>query len=181
MASPAVPPAPTYPEDGTVRSLLALARPVALVLAALAGLLFLITFALFVVRTALGFFSSPLGALYWLASAIVNYLLWRELPAFEALAAQRQYGPLKDRMILWAILGLVFFVVEGVLLLVVYLRLETMPAPSTAPPSGGVSTGAAPAGPTPSAPGPFCTNCGSAATWAPEQGRFYCSRCGTVL
>lgn len=164
-----------------VRSLLALARPVALLLAALAGLLFLITFALFVVRTALGFFSSPLGALYWLASAIVNYLLWRELPAFEALAAQRRYAALKDRLVLWAILGLVFFVIEGVVLLVVYLRLETHGTPNySPPPTAGPAVATGGTG-TASGPGPYCTRCGSAATWVPGQGRFYCSHCSTYL
>ncbi len=190
MASSAPGPVSAVPsEDPTIRSLFDLARPLALVLALVAGLLFLVSAIFFVIRTAFGVFSSPFGAVYWLLTAIVNYLIWKELPALQVLAAQRQYAALKDRMLLWAILGVVFFLIEGVLLLLVYLKIETSSSGpvSGSPPveSGGSST--APPVPPPGASGvasppvgPFCSQCGAPATYV-DPGRYYCPRCSRYL
>ncbi len=172
-------------EDPTIRSLFELARPLALILALVAGLLFLVSAVLFVIRTAVGVFSSPFGAVYWLITAIVNYLIWKELPALQALAAQRQYAALKERMLLWAILGVIFFLIEGVLLLLVYLKVETSlsgPAQGAPPAGSGGSSTTAPV-PPPGATGAarppvgrFCCQCGAPAPYV-APGRYYCAHC----
>ena len=186
-ASGAPPAVPT--EDPTIRSLFDLARPLALVLALIAGLLFLVSAVFFVIRTAFGVFSSPFGAVYWLITAIVNYLIWKELPALQSLAAQRQYAALKERMLLWAILGVIFFLIEGVLLLLVYVKIETDsagPAAGTPPVGAGGNPTTAPAPPpgvtgAASPPvGRFCSQCGAPATYV-EPGRYYCSHCSRYL
>ena len=182
--TPAVP-----AEDPTIRSLFDLARPLALVLALVAGVLFLLSAVLFVVRTAFGVFSSPFGAVYWLITAIVNYLIWKELPALQSLAAQRQYSALKERMLLWAILGVIFFLIEGVLLLLVYLKIETVSSGSVpvAPPFGAGGSSTTGPAPPPGVTGvasppvvPFCSQCGAPTTYV-DPGRYYCAHCARYV
>lgn len=180
-------PAPAS-DDTTIRYLLDLARPLAIVLALLAGVLFLVSAAFFLIRIAFGVLSSPVGAVYWLIAAVVNYLIWKELPSFQALAAQRQYGTLKDRVLIWAILGLVFFLIEGILLLLVFIKLETTPvsaAPAAAAPDSPASPPSPPAGAlgvtaSPAGGARFCAQCGGPLTY-PEPGRAYCARCARYV
>lgn len=124
-------PAPTAPlPDESVRVLLSASRSLALVFAIVAGVLFLLLLALTVVDAVLGRGVGYLvAAVYCLASAAVDFVIWREVPRLEQLAAQRQYTELRGPLLIWAILGLVFFVVVGVLLLVAWLRSEMLSAP----------------------------------------------------
>jgi len=134
MATPPTPSAPASPPtagappgDASLRPLLSIARSLALLLALLAGLLFLVFLAFAFLDLVLG--RGPgdvVSAVYCLASAAVNYVLWREIPALERLAEARQYSELRERTIVWAVLGLIFFVIVGVLLLVVWLKAELL-------------------------------------------------------
>ncbi len=153
--------------------MLSLARSLALLMAALAGVLFLVFLILSILnlvfhQTAGGVFT----AVYCLASAVVNYLAWQEIPKLEKLASDRQYGVVRDQMIVWVVLGLVFFVVVGIVLAIAWIRIEGLSQPSAAPlPPPPVS---GPAG----AP-PACPKCGTPTTWIPEYRRFYCYRCSS--
>jgi len=121
----ATPPPPPAPADDSVRSLLSVARSLALLFAVLAGLLFLVFLAFAVLDLVLGRGAGDIvWAVYSLASAAVNYVLWREIPRLEQLAASRQYAALREQTIIWAVLGILFFVVVGVLLLVVWMKVE---------------------------------------------------------
>ena len=123
------PPAET-PPDESVRVLLSVARSLALLFAILAGLLFLVFLAFGLLAAVLG--RGPvdlLAAVYSLVSAAVNFVLWREIPPLEQLAASRQYGALRERLLIWGVLGLVFFVVVGVLLLVAWVKVELLTGP----------------------------------------------------
>jgi len=124
---PSPPPTGAPPDDGSLRPLLSIARSLALLFALLAGLLFLVFLAFAFLDLVLGRGPGDLvSAVYCLASAAVNYVLWREIPALERLAEARQYAALRERTIVWAVLGLIFFVVVGVLLLVVWLKAELL-------------------------------------------------------
>lgn len=115
------------PADESVRVLLSVSRSLALVFALIAGLLFLLLLALTVVDAVLGRGIGYLVvAVYCLASAAVDFVIWREVPRLEQLASQRQYTALREPLLVWAILGLIFFVVVGVLLLVAWLRAEML-------------------------------------------------------
>lgn len=138
MAGPGVPPtsAPAggggVGPDETVRTLLSISRSLALVFALLAGLLFLLLLAFTVLDVVFGRGAGDLiAAVYCLASAAVSYVIWRELPAIEQFAAARQYAALRERLLIWAILGVVFFVVVGVLLLVAWVKVELLVTPRT--------------------------------------------------
>jgi len=113
------------PPDDSLRSLLSVARTLALLFALLAGLLFLVFLAFAVLDLVLGRGAGDIvWAVYSLASAAVNYVLWREIPRLEQLAATRQYAALREQTIIWAVLGIIFFVVVGLLLLVVWMKVE---------------------------------------------------------
>ena len=156
-------------------SLLSSARSLALLMAVIAGLVFLIL-------VVLSFFSLLLGlplteiatAVYCLIAAVVNYAAWRELPALERLAADRQFGALRDHLLVWVILGLLFFVLVGLVLLIALVRLYAADTPTVlpAPPPPGPGQALAP---------PACATCGNPTTWIPEYRRFYCYRCGRYL
>ena len=161
----APPPAPPSPDEQTVRSTLDLAVTLGLVFALIAGLLFLILLALSILRAVLGTgYGGFVGAAYCLVSAVVNYLLWRELPAIVALLPARQYRAARDRLLLWMVLGFLFFVVEGIVLLFAWLKLDSMAHAAESTPPGGTSS--------------QCPRCGGPLSWVAEYQRFYCYRCG---
>jgi hypothetical protein len=170
---PAVPPTPQgipaaatpSSDEQTVRSTLELGGTLGLLLALVAGLLFLVLLALSIVRTLQGVeFGGFVGAAYCLVSAVVNYLIYRELPAIGSLVTQRQYSAARDRLLVWVVLGFLFFLVDGIVLLIGWLKLDTM----ARVPVGGIPTGA---------DSPACPRCGGHLTWIPEYQRSYCYRC----
>lgn len=135
--APAPPPAPSAaaaPADDSLRSLLGIGRSLALLFALLAGLLFLVFLAFALLDVLLGYGAGDLvAAVYCLVSAVVNFVIWRELPALEKLAGDGQYAALRERLLVWAVLGIVFFFVVGVVLLVAWIKVESRgssPAPS---------------------------------------------------
>ncbi|HYA11204.1 MAG TPA: hypothetical protein VEH10_06010 [Thermoplasmata archaeon] len=114
-----------------MRALLSLSRSLAFLFALVAGLLFLVFLAFAVLDLVLGRGAGDIvPAVYCLASAAVNYVLWREIPRLEQVAAARQYAALREQMVVWAVLGIIFFVVVGVLLLVAWVKVETLVNPS---------------------------------------------------
>ncbi|MGP8077601.1 MAG: hypothetical protein ACLQD8_01460 [Thermoplasmata archaeon] len=165
VSGPPAPPVPSSPDELTVLSGLDLARTLGLLLALVAGLLFLVLLSLGIVRAFLGTgFGGFVGAGYCLVSAVVNYLIWRELPSIGPLVSQRQYSVARDRLLVWMVLGLLFFVVDGIVLLIAWLKLDTM----TRSPLLGVPGTPAP---------PACPRCGAPLSWIAEYQRNYCYRC----
>jgi membrane protease YdiL (CAAX protease family) len=124
---PASSPPPPARGDESVRSLLAVSRTIAILFAALAGLLFLVFLAFAFLDLLLGRGAgNVLLAVYCLASAAVNYVLWREIPQLQKLVAAGRWAALRDQVLVWGILGILFFVVVGLLLLVVWTRAELL-------------------------------------------------------
>jgi len=124
---------PTPAPDESIRALLSVSRSLALVFAILAGLLFLLFLAFTVLDVVFGRGAGDLiTSVYCLVSAAVNFVLWREIPPLEHLAANRQYAALRSHLLVWAVLGIIFFVVVGVLLLVAWVRAELL---ATTPPA----------------------------------------------
>ncbi len=175
-STPAVPPSPSSAppppavppsDDGPVRSLLSLARTLAFLVTLIAALFFLVLLALGVLAVLLGATPAVLvGAAYCLLSAGVNFLAWREIPRLDRLASQGDLGRLRERLLVWIVLGLVFFGVVGVVLAIAWVRIDLPVRPLAPPP---------PASP------PVCLRCGERATLIPEYGRYYCYRCSAYL
>jgi hypothetical protein len=97
------------------------------VLALIGGLLFLLFLAFTILDVVFGRGAGDLfTAAYCLVSAAINFLLWQRVPRFQQLAADRQYLALREPLLIWGILGVIFFVVVGVLLLVAWVRAEDL-------------------------------------------------------
>ena len=175
------PPPAIGPAEATIRRTLDLGRSLALLIALIAGVFFLLLLALSIFQVIFGAGAGGfVSAVYCLLAAVVNYLLWREFPTFETFAAQRQYVALRDRLLLWMVLGFVFFVVEGIVLIVVWIKVE-----GVLHPDGMVAQtlGAAPPGAAapPATGAPTCPRCGQPATYAADAQRFYCPRCAQFV
>lgn len=189
MAATSTPEAPVptseSPSEGSVRHFLDVARNLAPLIALLAGILFIVLLALGVLQIVFRVGAGDLfGAIYCLVSAFVNYIIWRELPGLEQLAAARRYGQLRERLLVWVVLGILFFVVEGVILGFAWLKTDNLvrPAPATSAPVGAPPAwGSSPTVAAQSAAPPVCLRCGSAGTWVSEYRRYYCFRCSTYL
>jgi hypothetical protein len=124
---------PPNAPDETVRVLLSVSRSLALVFALLAGVLFLLLLVLGVLSAVVGRgLGEVVAAVYCLASAAVNFTIWKQLPRLEGLAAERRYAALREPLLLWGVLGLVFFVIVGAFLLVAWLKAELLVNPRTA-------------------------------------------------
>lgn len=145
MATPAAPvadpspPAPPSlpsqaPPDEALRAILSVARSLALLFAIVAGLLFLVFLVFGIVDLIRGWGPGDVvSAVYCLVSAAINYVLWMEIPRLEQLAAARDYAALRDRVLVWAVLGIVFFFVVGLLLLIAWLKAERLAARGPGP------------------------------------------------
>ncbi len=144
---------------------------------------------MFLIRAAIfGYVGGAVGAVYWLLTALVNFLLWKEYPKFEALASQRQFAELRERLLLWIVLGILFFLIEGIVLLLVYLKLDEIQAAAAggpAPPPPAVVAPAPLPPPVPPPPPPptgtNCPTCGQPAALIAEYNRYYCYRCSAYV
>ncbi len=182
MAAPAGPqpaatPTPTAPPPpppiSSVGSLLSLARSLALLVALLAGVLFLVFLVLSLLNVLLGQPATSLvSAAYSLVAAVVNYLAWRAIPGLEKLAQDGHWGVLRERLLVWVVLGIVFYVIVGVVLLIAWIRVEETARPAPPPPPPGAPASGAP---------PNCPTCSNPTTWIREYNRFYCYRCSRYV
>jgi len=117
--------------DESLDALLSASRSLALVLAILAGVLFLVFLAFTVLDVVFGHGAGDLvTAVYCIASSAVNFVIWREVPRLQQLASDHRYEALRRHLLIWAVLGLVFFVVVGVLLLVAWVKTELLATPT---------------------------------------------------
>jgi len=152
------------PDEQSVRALLDIGRTLGILIALAAGILFLVALAVAAIGLLYGLVVGGLvGAGYCLIAFFVNYLIWREIPPIRALVDQRQYGLARDRLLLWTILGFLFFLVEGVVLLLAWIKVDELARGAAA--TGGFGL-------------PPCPRCGGPLAWVPAYGRGYCYRCG---
>jgi len=144
MAAPSAPPTPPPfvapslaasappPSDDSIRSLLSIARSLALLFAGLAALLFLVFLVLTFVEAILGRGAGDIVTVaYCAASAAVNFLIWRQLPGLQQAVAEGRYGAVREPLLVWAILGILFFVLVGVVLLIAWVKVEARVTPRT--------------------------------------------------
>lgn len=203
MQSPANPYAPTSPSHPwapgpaqSAQNFVHLGRLLTLLL-----LLVELVVGIIIVAVSL-FFGLAYGA-FFVVGAVVGLVVYVKLGEVESQIGAGQYGPAKDGLIIWGILGVIFvWVIPGIFLLLAYLKLDeviraTPPGygypmasypgasapglpPSAGMPPGPTSSPAAPAvgqpmvPPPPPPAGPLCPTCGQAATFIPQYGRYYC-------
>ena len=169
------------PEAASIRSLLQIARIIALIF----GILLIIAGAvllLFIV------------GIIPLIFGIINIVIYIQMKEIAAMVDQRNYEAAKSKTLVWMVLGFILGgIIIGILLLLAWLKFDPLItwqrnqmqggappvgyAPAAAPmaaPAQPPAVAPAPAAAPGGAPAPFCAKCGKPTTYIPQYGRYYC-------
>jgi len=183
-AYPMQPPvAPEPAEAQSIKSMLEIAK----ILAIIFGILFLlggIALAVFVP------FGIIIGGFWLLIGGVVAIIVYLQMDSIQQKVNTRQYEAAKTQTLIWMILGFIFGILLGIILLIAYIKFDPLinwqrsQMQGGAPPAGFVPPYAAP---TPAAPvatpppppaaapaAPFCSKCGRPTTYIAQYGRYYC-------
>jgi len=174
------------PEAASIKTMLHIARILALIL----GILFIlaglfVTAALLVVGAG-GFAVFGFLLIIW---AIVDFVLYIQFKEIESMVNQHQYEAAKSKTLIWMILGFILGgIIIGILVLVAWLKFDPLitwqrnqmqgAAPAAyAPPMAAPVVMAPPppaAAASAQAAAPFCPKCGKPTTFIAQYGRYYC-------
>ena len=79
------------------------------------------------VMVAYGDFLSVPWVGYYIITGIIDLLIYTKIPEFDSLIRSRRYGEAKDTMMIWAVLGVIFGFLAGLLmLLIIFMYLEEL-------------------------------------------------------
>ncbi|MGI0129819.1 MAG: hypothetical protein ACREEC_06675, partial [Thermoplasmata archaeon] len=195
------------PEAQSIKSMLHLARLLALVfgiLILLGGVIYVawVAYLSTICSTFIGFdpycggavLAALIPAIYLVISGLFIILVWMQMKSIEAKVNAHQYGAAKAQTLIWMILGFIFGIILGVILLIAYIKFDPLINASRAmsggqPPQGGQPMYAPappqgygapppvqspPMAPAPAAAVPFCPTCGKPGTYVAQYGRYYC-------
>lgn len=112
-------PSPAIGESSKVRTILDLLQ-ISKILALVLGILFLLSAVWY------GFIGHIEMTIYLVASGIVNLLLYIKMDEFIGMVKNRRYGELRDNILIWGVLTIIFGVIVGILLIVVYVELDEL-------------------------------------------------------
>ena len=167
------------PEVASIRSLLHIARIIALIF----GIL------LIIVGVVLLLFIIGVVPLIF---GIIDIVIYIQMKEIAALVDQRRYDQAKSKTLVWMVLGFILGgIVIGILLLLAWLKFDPLItwqrnqmqggappagyAPAYAPPPAAPAAAPPPAAAPAAAPAaPFCAKCGKPTTYIPQYGRYYC-------
>jgi len=198
--SMAPPSAPEPAEVQSIRTMLHIAR----ILAIIVGILALLGGIAYVAAVAYlsslcsssgggaycgnAFAGAIIGAIYIVIWGVVAIVVYLQMRSIEGKVNAHQYEAAKSQTLIWMILGFIFGIILGIILLIAYLKFDPVinwqrsqgagaapVAPYTAPPPVAPAPSAAtPPAAAPAAAAPFCTKCGKPTTFIPQSGRYYC-------
>ena len=186
------------PEAQTVRSMLQIAKILAIIvgiLALIGGIAYVawIAYLSAVCSTFLGYdpycggaaAGALVGAIYLLLWGIVAIVVYLQMGSIEAKVNARQYEAAKSQTLLWMILGFIFGIILGLILLVAFLKFDPLitwqrnqlaGAPRI-PTTYGAPIGGPPAGAVTTAAQKFCSACGSPNGPTAQ----FCAKCGAPM
>jgi hypothetical protein len=180
------------PEAQSIKSMLHIARIVALIFGIiflLVGLALLALGALVTAATAgIGAFTLIPGFLL-LLWFVFDLIIYMKLKGIEAMVNNRQYEQAKGATLIWMILGFIIGgIIVGILVLIAYLKFDPLitaqrnmaggaPPPGGFPPQPGYYAAPPPAGAPPAAPPPQPPMAAPPAAGAPAAAPI-CPRCG---
>lgn len=139
------PPQPAYgmapvaqvpPEVGTIKSMLHIVRILCLIfgiLILLAGLAYfaLIYFAWAACSSVAGYCAYSgalvdflLGPIYILITGVILFIIWTQMKSIEAKVDAQDYEGAKAQTLIWMILGFIFGIIIGVILLIAYIKYD---------------------------------------------------------
>jgi hypothetical protein len=135
------------------------------------------------------------------ACVVINGVIWLQTGVWTQQLGTSGYAPMRDALLIWGVLGLIFGLAAGATLLVVSLRRSGLlpspagtpvgtppspgppPYPTPPPPAGGL--GAPVAGPSapppPTTPPLLCPRCHLPTTFVAQYQRNYCYHCQMYL
>ena len=123
---PPVAPQPAIGESSKLRSALDLLN-ISKILALIIGIIGFLMAAWTGYYIALGDPSSVPWAVYYVIMGIVNLLIYTKIPEYDTMIRGRRYAQAKDEMLIWAVLGIIFgFIVGLLLILVIFMYLEDL-------------------------------------------------------
>ncbi len=185
------------PEVGTIRTMLSVVRILALIGMVLTAIGAIGTIWALAVLTSAGYGAyGAVGASVYAIYIVVVFLfllfVYLRIGAIRDLVDAGRLAEAKERTLIWMILGFIFGILVGVLLLIAYIKFDPairwqqqMQMGGQQPPAWGVPAAApmvaqpfAPAAaPPPVASTPaavMCPRCGRPATWIGQYSRWYC-------
>jgi hypothetical protein len=197
------PPAAEPAELQSLKSMLNIARIIALIFIIIWVVVAIATFAAVAVALAFGFIGVigyPILFVIWFIVEILIYIQIREI---QRMVDRREYVQAKEKTLIWMIIGFILSgVIVGIFLLLAYIKYDPvinwqrsgyqmgpppgMPyQPGIPPPPGtGPAASSAPTVPTNPAPPPSpatlpaagatCPRCGRPATYIQQYNRYYC-------
>ena len=216
-AYPMPPPmAPEPAEAQSIRSMLHIARILAIIvgiLALLGGIAYVAAIAY--LSTICSTYSGDpycggaiagalIGAIWIVIAGVIAIIVYMQMKSIEAKVNDHQYEAAKSQTLIWVVLGFIFGILLGVILLIAWLKFDPVitwqrnqggapppgyvqfappaygaPGPAVPPPYGGPGPVAPPPAAPPSAPpvqpaAPFCSKCGKPTTYIAQYGRYYC-------
>lgn len=169
------------PEAQSVKSMLHIARIIALIFGIVLLVVGIITLIVLI-------------GIVFIVFGVVNLLAYSRFKEIEEMVNRHEYEAAKSRTLIWMIIGfLLCFILVGIFALVAYLKFDPLiswqrnqmqggapptayapayaqpaaTAPPAVPPAGVAATG-------PPATPPFCSKCGKPTTYIPQYGRYYC-------
>ncbi len=113
---------PVIGESSKVRSILDVLN-VAKILALVIGILGFLLAAWSAWPLVYGIWTGIIGALYWIVSAVINLMVYTKFDEFVGMVKDRRYQEFYDLLLVWMVLTLIFGVIVGILLLIVYIQL----------------------------------------------------------
>jgi hypothetical protein len=193
------------PEAQTIRSLLHIARIIAIIF----GIIwFLIGVGVLAAVALVGAFFFAVVPILFIIWGVVDVIIYLQLKEIEAMVNRRQYVEAKAKSLFWMILGFILGgIIVGILVLIAYLKFDPLinwqrsgGGMGGAPPAYGMppvaaapavpaaapvqppqaAPVAAPAPPVAPAP-PNCANCGQPTTYIAQYGRYYCYACSRYV
>lgn len=113
-------------------------------------------------------------------AGVVSIIVYMQMKSIEQKVNNRQYEAAKSQTLIWMILGFIFGILIGIILLIAYIKFDPLinlqRNQGGTPPAYGMPPAAA--GAPMMAPGQkFCSSCGS----ANAAGTAFCSKCGAAL
>jgi hypothetical protein len=199
-------PAVVPPEVQSIKSMLHIARILAVifgVLILLSGLVYAawVAYLASVCSTFVGFdpycggavLAALLPAIWLVIGGVVALLVYMQMKSIEQKVDAHQFEAAKSQTLIWMVLGFIFGILLGIVLLIAYIKFDPVitwsrsqaggmapmgaaVAPPMPPPPVGVVPGGA-AGTGPAAGQKFCTSCGA----ANAPGARFCAKCGAPL
>ena len=135
-------------------------------------------------------------AIFIVIWGVVAIIVYMQMKSIEAKVNAYQFEAAKSQTLIWMILGFIFGILLGILLLIAYIKFDPLinwqrtQQQGGAPPPGYAPQYAAPpqqyAAPAPAAPPPpaaapaaapatpNCAKCGKPTTYIAQYGRYYC-------